>query len=316
MRRRPPVPASTMARTTGLGAVTRSVGSPAVAASALLAIGLALGVAGCAPGAATASLPAGITVDLYQTRLDVADGTVEIAVANASGAPITVTGAAIESAQFTATAVWTARPAGTTVHDGHTVDLPVPLPTSVCGSAEVTHRIRLDFVDVDGDRGTAVVDASDRYGQLAALRRLACADDAVAAVAAIGIDGTPRVGLIGDADVVLIPITIQPTGSTAAIVLAAVHGTVLLDLADPVTGAPLTDRAIALRIDGRDAPTAFELAVRPTRCDPHAIAEDKQGTRFDLDVQLADGTDATIVLAADDAAKTAIYAAITTICAG
>lgn len=270
--------------------------------------------AGCAP--TPAELPAGVRVDLYQTRLDVADGTVEIAVENGSDAPITVTAATLASEQFADDAVWAARPEGTRIPAGATIDLPVALPAQRCATDAAAHRVRIEATTADGRHVAAVIEAADRYGQLADLRARACTSAALHGVLDLAIDTPPTLGEIAGARVAVLPITVTPTGGDADATILAIHSTVLLDLADPETGAALTERRIDRTIRGDDEPTVIELPVRPTRCDPHAIAEDKQGTLFTVDVLLPDGETAAIVLPASEATKIALYDAVTAICAG
>ncbi|HET8958353.1 MAG TPA: hypothetical protein VFM95_07840, partial [Microcella sp.] len=69
----------------------------------------------------------------------------------------------------------------------------------------------------------------------------------------------------------------------------------------------------------------IRLSTVPARCDPHAIAEDKQGTLFRVDATLtppngdvATGdapASGTVTVTADDATRDAIYDAITRVCA-
>jgi hypothetical protein len=58
------------------------------------------------------------------------------------------------------------------------------------------------------------------------------------------------------------------------------------------------------------------LTVAPARCDPHAIAEDKQGTRFPVTVRLDGGIGAaaTVIVAVDDGTRAALYDAIRRAC--
>ncbi len=43
------------------------------------------------------------------------------------------------------------------------------------------------------------------------------------------------------------------------------------------------------RVDARDGPQVLRVPVVPTRCDAHALAEDKVGTLVPLEVAVDDG---------------------------
>ena len=272
----------------------------------------AIGLAGCAP--APAELPDGIVIDLYQTRLDVAERTIEISIANASGTDLTITSARIVSEQFTTPAQWTARPGGSTVRDGTSVDLPVPVPEATCGDDAVHHVVRIDFTLADGRSGTADVEAVDRHGQLAMLHTQDCLADRVAEIVTITAATAPTIVTVAGASAILLPLTITPTGADGSVEIVAIRSTVLISAIDPVTGAVLDATRPALIVRGTDAPSVLQLPLQPGRCDAHVIAEDKQGTVLTVEVVTDDGTAGTILVHADDATRNAIYAVVSQVC--
>ena len=97
-------------------------------------------------------------------------------------------------------------------------------------------------------------------------------------------------------------------------VIESIGGTVLLSVVDGDG-----QRRSSIPIDARVSPgarTAVPVTVAPARCDPHAIAEDKQGTRFPVTVHLDGraGPAITIIVAADDDVRSGVYAAIRQAC--
>ena len=255
---------------------------------------------------ATAQLPQGVSVDVYQTRTDLAARKLEIAVANASDADLTITGAQFVSSQFAAPALWAARPAGSVVRAGFGIDLPVSLPEPACDDPAPEAIVRIEFTTADGRVGLAELPAVDRYDRLPAMRAQECLAVSIAAVAGLQIDGPIRVAEVGDALVGFVPVTIAPTGAGGSFTIDLVEDTVLLALADE-GAATVQSLPLGLRIDAADAPGSFEIPVLPGRCDPHAIAEDKQGTIFLLDVTAPDGTNGRIGIPASAGARASIY---------
>ena len=70
------------------------------------------------------------------------------------------------------------------------------------------------------------------------------------------------------------------------------------------------------RFVAQDTSRTIDLRTIPARCDAHAIAEDKVGTRFDTSVTILSDPAVTgmITLAADDAAKSALFDYVTRHC--
>lgn len=104
-------------------------------------------------------------------------------------------------------------------------------------------------------------------------------------------------------------------GFDAPLSIVAVSGTVLISLIDDA-GAVVDRRPIDLVMEPTDGVErrAVVPAV-PARCDAHAIAEDKQGTLFRVDVAIADRR-GTVTVAADERTKDRVYAAVRAKCAG
>lgn len=273
---------------------------------------LALAASGCAAGAV--ALPDGVSVDLYQTRLDVAERTIEISVANTSSADLRVLEATLTSDQFAAAATWDARERGTLVRAGSTVDLPVTVPTAACGSGDPVHRVTLEFETADGDRAVTEVEVVERFDQLVQLRAQDCLAASVAAVATFTLAQEPTVQEHGGTRMIALPLTVAPTGSDGSVLVRSMSSTVLLSFADRETGAATDGVVLDRTVVGSAPSSTITLLLLPARCDPHVVTEDKVGTVFAIAVSAPDGGSGTMLVRADDAVKAAIYDAIAELC--
>jgi len=263
---------------------------------------------GCGEPAPLASLPAGVSIDVYQSRHDVALRRLEIAVTNASAAPITVTAAAFESEQFTARAQWTARPGGATVHAGRTVDLPIDLPLVECAVDSPAHSVTISFVTHDGREGVASVEPVDRYERLPELRAEECTEQAARSIADLEITGIESLlpSPAGGVPIAMLALSYRPRGD-GPLVLEIVHDTVLLTFVDPATGAQAHSLPLDAVLGASTPPGRLLLPVIPARCDPHAVAEDKRGTIFRLTVTTPALGTGDLQLRAPDDVRGAIY---------
>ena len=60
-------------------------------------------------------------------------------------------------------------------------------------------------------------------------------------------------------------------------------------------------------------PSELRLGIRPARCDPHAVAEDKVGTLLPLQVRVA-GRQGVLKIDSGDKLRIRIYEFVTTAC--
>lgn len=243
-------------------------------AAALAVATLVAGLSGCAAPAADPT--AGISVVVLQYRSDIAPRRVQLQVANRSAHAVTVAAATLTGAGYVPDPRWTDSDLAE-IAAGATVDLPALLTRASCsGAPRAEVRLRLS------DGTSAVVPTRDSHGTLAALHR----DDCFAERAA----ESGRLSFVG----------FRATGRTAALTLQVVPGPHAADgltveevlpttLLSPVDGGQ--DWAVHRRITG---PDHLVLRAVPTRCDLHAIAEDKVGTVLTARLRLADGTAGTV----------------------
>ena len=269
---------------------------------------VAAGLTACAP-TASSTAPEGVRVSVYQPRPDVPKNRMAIQIHNDGDAPVTVTSAVLASSFFTDEMAW--GPDRTaTVAPGYAVDLRVDLPTEAdCSGVEPT--LTATFGWTLGDRsGTATVEPDDPFHLLDLLHDAAClivSVDAVAKLTATSLEAPAA--LLGPAQ---LAIAVEPTGADGTVTLDTIHSTTLLNPAgaDGV-GVPELDLGIAI---DRDGPAEVRIPIVPNRCDAHALAEDKIGTRMPLYVTAPDGSSGRLVLSASDELRAQLYAFYSSYC--
>ena len=87
-------------------------------------------------------------------------------------------------------------------------------------------------------------------------------------------------------------------------------GTLLLDRVSSTTllgNETGQDWPLAVDVAAGDAPFTIELAVRPARCDAHALADDKRGTILPFAVETGDGRAGRLDVPSGNALKADLY---------
>lgn len=267
-----------------------------------------LAATGCT---ATPALPVGVDVTLFQTRFDYAERILELKVSNGSGEPVTVTLATFSSPRFAESASWTRH---TVIPAGGARDLRVELPAAVCDSeSDPTPSVELSLELADGSVRVGVLDPQDPTDRLATILGEDCLAAAAAEHAAISIADTVT-WTTGAGTPAEVQFVLVPTGAEGSLTVTGARSTILFALVgeDSRAVAEVQERVV---IDAGSAETVIRLEVEPARCDPHAVAEDKRGTIFPLDVKVGGGLGGTIWVAASQSTKSELYAFIEDWCA-
>ncbi|MBX3091916.1 MAG: hypothetical protein KF801_05335 [Cryobacterium sp.] len=271
----------------------------ALVAIALLPATLSLGA--CTATDATAkdltALPEGVTVDIYQNRIDYAEHKIEVAVANDSRHSFEVRSLSFSSPRFHPAVDYERAPS--TVRAGTSTDFRLLLPLADCHATSDTPTVVIGFAV--GDRtGHVSLSPKDRIGQLPTIAAEDCRGDAVAAVATISAAQAVRYTSVGGVKTAILDFTATPTGAGGLLTLDDVRGTVLLGALNPATG--VVGDTVPLGIDVGDAtqPVTFSLTLVPARCDPHVVLEDKRGTFFTFTVTTSLDTGRIFVGVSDD----------------
>jgi hypothetical protein len=272
--------------------------------SVALAVGLLL--TGCAAGGepgetaspGKAALPDGVTVEIVQLRADVALRQAQVHVVNGGDTDLQIGEVAVDDPRFIAPATRVLAGRTSTVPAGGEVDIRVQLPEVECSApvaAAAQPTVELAFL-ADGVEGTARVAAADPLGFLAPLHERECRAVALAEAATLAFTGfTPA----PPGQPATLRLTVTPTGRGKATVVA-VQATNLLDFGQAtVDGAFPLDLPV---VSGDTEPTVVDIPILPSRCDPHAVQEDKRGTIFDVRLSL-DGEPGEIELFVGDALR-------------
>ena len=255
-------------------------------------LALVLALAACSPQpAAPSELPAGVEVELFQLRSDVAERGAQVRVINESDTDLVVTSLTFTDDWFAGEAV---RDRVSTVPAGRTVDLRFALPESACedepDAASRTSRVTLEL---EGG-GMATVDVADPLGFTTLIHEKECLRHDLARVATLEwTEFTPSAAPLPAE----LELSITPAGGAETVELVDIQTTNLLQFADEPT--PF---ALALPITGTDAASVVPVPLVPLRCDPHAVMEDKRGTVFDVLVEV-DGASGVIEVAAPEAMR-------------
>lgn len=243
-------------------------------------VSLMVVLAACGGGAAEererVPWPDGLTAYVDQSRTLRPTRTVFVRLVNQPERFVTVTRAEVSSERF-GEVLWTGEK-----RFGNEADLEFEMPRGRCGSgsdASVTLTYRID----DGPVRVSTTTARDRYGAIGIFLDRDCAEQRLAEAAELSL-GEVRVVGEGRRSVLEVPVTLTPTGARDDVAFAGFEGTVLFRQAQGSAAAG-SMRPVPLR---GGEPVRVMLRLVPTRCDPHALAEDKIGTLVPVRVDAPD----------------------------
>jgi hypothetical protein len=278
--------------------------------AALLAVAaLTTGLAGCDLNAIPHEPPDDVRISVYQPRPDVAKNRIAIQVHNDGTEPVTISSAWLYSSYFTDPFVWEKRTA--TVPPGFAVDLRVDIPPqAVCDDSPARQSVW--FVWSQGDTAASwEVTPDDPFEVLDLLHDAACLIEKVKDVATLTARTlTAPASMPGPAD--LLVSVFPPPSSEGSFTIDSIHSTTLLNPAGP-DGIGVAELHLAITVD-KEGPPEIHIPIVPNRCDPHALAEDKIGTRMPLYVTTADGSSGRLVLSASDELRAEMYAFYSSYC--
>ena len=258
----------------------------ALAAAGLVVLAACSGPAprGAVPSGAGAGSPvatgATLSASVVQYRRDAQRGVLQVKVTNAGATPVHVTHVRLESSTFVAPVE---ADMSSRIGPGVSADLTVPLGEVVCddGAADDggTHRVRLE---VDG---TSVVLPVDN-AVLGPVRAERCVAKAVGEQVDLVVVRTwSDAGEVRGEPVLRGAVVATPRPGATDLALAVEGATTLFTVVQPST---------ALLAAGATEPAALDVLLSVTRCDPHAVAEDKKGYLLPVRVSV-DGAAAVLV---------------------
>lgn len=280
----------------------------------LTAAVVTIALAGCtATPTDTYGEDGGITLAIVQSRDDHGARIVAIELENQREDDIQLTRATLETAQLREPAVWSS---GTVLRAGLRIDLRVQLPAPACPLAgDLTPTVTVEFTTAAGVQRT-VSGVPEQPAQaldvIAGEDCVAAGFDAQAEVTVKGIEPAP-----GSQGYAVLVVGIEPRDVDGRVTINTVGATVLVGLVSPTGGLTqeyAIDRVVERGADDSD----LRITLVPNRCDSHAIAEDKRGTFFPLELTIESPDGSTLegiyYLAMSDSQKGQIYSFVTGYC--
>jgi hypothetical protein len=249
----------------------------------------------CSSSASPTALP-GVVVRVLQYRSDIAPHQVQLEVVNGSEERITVRAASLRGSGYAPSPQWSDSDAAE-IGAGATVDLPARLTTARCGTRQpLSGVLRL------ADGTTRTVRAVDSHGTLRGLHAADCFGERAARTAG------PVCAAFRPGDRTA-EIDVELRGGPAVGDGLTVERILPTPLLSPADGAEVWS------VDRRfTAPGRVTLRAMPTRCDLHAIAEDKVGSVLPVQLRLVDGTRGTVQVRASTSIKDAVLAWVVRAC--
>jgi hypothetical protein len=286
----------------------KSAPAPAVALAVLVTL------VSCSPGPGPEGTPnsvsasssgSAISAQINQFRDNYAKQIIEIQLTNNTPEPVTVLDASLHSGLFSAAITWNPDAGGIELPPRQTKSLPAQLPEATCpGTGDPTadptnlasDTPTLRITTQPAVPGQATLEPVDPHGVLTRNNMEQCVSKAAEAIAEFRpvpeLDAAEK----GGTAVVRIRILPKPSPQSASgsaqgsgeppreprvLTIEKIDGTPLI-AEEPSQPWP---RDVEVREGGPDS--ELRLVIRPARCDPHAVAEDKVGTLFPLRITVA-----------------------------
>ncbi|MFC6852506.1 hypothetical protein [Aquipuribacter hungaricus] len=201
---------------------------------------------------------------MVQYRRDAQRGVLQVKVTNGGDRPVRVTHVRLDTPTFTAPVE---ADKDSLVGAGVSADLTVPLGEPACGPdgaarADGPHLVTLE---VDGETVELPVGA-EVLGPVAAER---CAAAAVAVQVVLTVGGSwVDAGQVRGEPALRGTVVAAPRPGAPSLTVSVEGATTLFTVAEP---------AVADVPAGAPGPATLDVVLTVTRCDPHAVAEDKKG---------------------------------------
>jgi hypothetical protein len=288
-----------------------------IVAAALAAVIPAL--AACTSGPQKSPEPAQpvpVTVEVNQSRDQYGKQAIQLLLTNVSDGPLNVAAARLTTPLFERDILWKPAGGGLELPPNQPKSLPARLPAPVCrnqsGAEQPVAHVKYSGPGDAGLREAAPA-AVDPFGVLERNNTELCLAADAAAVASIVLDRRLEIAPDGRTAVVRLVITPKKTGGAGIaegipMTIGSIDGTTLIAAA---SDAPWPRDVRIVQGTGR---AELTLRIRPARCDPHAVAEDKVGTLLPLHVSVG-GRQGLLKIAASAALRAQIYDFVAAACA-
>ncbi|WGM20550.1 hypothetical protein QEH68_21470 [Paenarthrobacter sp. OM7] len=256
--------------------------------------------------------PGPIYVEVNQSRDQYGKQAIMLQLTNTTDAPLTVTAARLRSTLFDGDISWEPLGGSLELPPRQPKSLPAALPGAACeasGTASPELNARITYAATGKEPVDGITDASDPFNVLARNAGELCLAAEAAAVVSMVLDPALEVAADGRTAVVRLVMTpATPGGSAKSLTIESIDGTTLL------AETPSDPWPRNVTIAPGDATRVLALHMRPARCDPHAVAEDKVGTLLPLRVTV-DERQGLVKIAASNELRGRIYDFVTAACA-
>ncbi|MGA8789809.1 MAG: hypothetical protein WB535_12760 [Paenarthrobacter sp.] len=261
---------------------------------------------------ATSGQTGPITVEVNQSRDQYGKQSILLQLTNTTEAPLTVTAARLRSTLFDDDVSWEPSEGSLELPPHQPKSLPAALPAAACeasGDTSPELNARITYSAPGKGPVEEIAAASDPFGVLPRNAGELCLAADAAAVATIVLEPALEVAADGRTAVVRLVITpATPGGSAKSLTIESIDGTTLL------AEAPAAPWPRNVTIAPGDAARNLALHIRPARCDPHAVAEDKVGTLLPIRVTVG-ARQGLVKIAASNELRGRIYDFVTAACA-
>ncbi|WP_045731696.1 hypothetical protein [Pseudarthrobacter chlorophenolicus] len=264
----------------------------------------------------TATVPGPVTIEVNQSRDQYGKNNILLQFTNTTDGLLRVDLASVSSPLFDGDIEWTPQAGSLELPPHQPKSVPTRLPPPACAgpaTASSQASATVSFTAAGQQPAELTLPAPDPFGVLPRNNSELCLAADAAKVAGLALDPYLEVAADGRTAVVRLRISPQPTGTGGApsLTLHSVGGTPLLAEAEPGFEVGAWPRNLTVRPGEPD--TALPLRVRPARCDPHAVAEDKVGTLLPLSVTVG-AREGVLKVAAGGPLRAQLYDFVTSAC--
>jgi hypothetical protein len=282
--------------------------------AAALLIFLTAAMTACQPAGpepSTSDPSAEIAVDINQSRDQYGKQAILIQLTNTSSSTLLVSSVDVQSGLFQQDITWRPLNGALELPPNQPKSLPASLPEPRCGNEAVgPAATTIHFASNTNEQRQISTEGDDPFSVLRRNADELCLAKDAAGVATIVLD--PELYVAPDGRTAVVRLFITPTNAAThneTLVIESVSGTTLL--AEQPSDPWPRDITITAAADAR----VLSLRIRPARCDPHAVAEDKVGTLIPLNVAIG-GRQGALKVPAPAELRGSIYDFVTAACSG
>ncbi|MBN9129273.1 MAG: hypothetical protein J0I04_06425 [Paenarthrobacter ureafaciens] len=223
-------------------------------------------------------------MDINQSRDQYGKHAILIQLTNTSSSAIVVSSVDLRSGLFQQDITWSPVNGALELPPNQPKSLPASLPEPRCRNNTVgPPTATVQFAGSTNEQRQISTEGSDPFGVLQRNADELCLAKDAAGVASIVLD--PELDVAPDGRTAVVRLVITPAKARAqnqTLVIESIGGTTLL--AEQPSDPWSRDVKITAAADAH----VLSLRIRPARCDPHAVAEDKVGTLIPVNVAIGE----------------------------